>query len=158
VNEKGFDVKLTDTVDVRINLTLDDLNCQEYWRFGRCLLKRSGRDSSVWIGDGTVVLSGTFSGSGGNAKYLRIAEYGGATKGTDVWKLEVRDVPINLLSGEYEVISPKAEAEHSVGLETQVGRILSGCAVEDSKVILKFGDDVFEIRAGGYNDIEVVEV
>jgi len=159
VNEKGFDVKLTDTVDVRIKLTLGELNVQEYWRFGRCLLKRPGRDSDVRVGEGVVVLSGSFAGSGGSARYPRIAEYGGAAKGADVWELEVRDVPVNLLSGEYEIV-PRPEEESATAdpltLEGQVGQVLTRWAVEDGQIVLEFKKARFIFRAEGYNKIEVV--
>lgn len=147
-----------ETVDVRIKLTLDDLTVAEYWRFGRCLLKRQGRDSDVRVGEGVVVLSGSFAGSGGSARYPRIAEYGIAAKEAAGWELEIRDVPANLLSGEYEIV-PRPKEELSVTdpltLEGQVGQVLTGWAVEDGQIVLEFKEARFIFRAEGYNDIEV---
>jgi hypothetical protein len=56
---------------------------------GRLVAERAGRDQSVALGRGVVVLSGGFPGSGGSVKNPRLD----AKEGT---RIEIRDVPLAL--------------------------------------------------------------
>lgn len=58
------------------------------WEFGRMIAERSSRDVKVRLGDGVILVSGSFKSSGGSAKYPEI--------GTDGQVVIVRDVPEQL--------------------------------------------------------------
>ena len=75
------------TVTVHYDIYSDFNNCRgECWLFGRKIAWRLGRDSSVRLGDGVIILKGGFKNSGGSMKYPEIAPLEGTI-------LEIRDVP-----------------------------------------------------------------
>jgi len=84
-----------DLVDVIVDLGSLDRETgsirwsDEFWFLGRQILKRWGRDSSVRLGRGVVVLEGEFASSGGSRRNPQIGSVDGIV-------IEVRDVPRNL--------------------------------------------------------------
>lgn len=71
------------TVRIQASLLRDE---QSWWLLGRELARRSARDAAVRLGEGVILVSGGFAGSGGSAKNPRLAPRDGTV-------LEVRDVP-----------------------------------------------------------------
>lgn len=84
----GEEVEL---VDVRCSPPIDD--CTKTWHdFGRFLATRSYRDQGVRLGDGVVVVEGSFPPSGGSQKNPCLDAYEGTI-------VEIRDVPRRLVEG-----------------------------------------------------------
>jgi len=109
IEHYGHDGTPQETADVKIRV----LNAwrdvgREYWRFGRKLLWRSGRDWPVGIDDSVTVLEGSFRSSGGSRKNPLI------TMTEESVLLLVKDVPLSAIDqddGEYAVVSETKEPE-----------------------------------------------
>jgi hypothetical protein len=80
-------------VDIRIDLVGE--TDQEVYGYGRLLAKRWGRDDSVKLGEGVVIVEGTFPGSAGSRNNPRLMN-----DPTDTVRIEIRDVPESLLSND----------------------------------------------------------
>lgn len=114
----GFDGRAADeAVDmVSVRITVEDIREQSYWRFGRELLNRPGRDSAVRLGTAVVIISGKFPSSGGSVKYPEI--YSKYSSNPPV-VLEVRDIPRSLVdadTGEYEIVEDKPAETTNIAL------------------------------------------
>ncbi|MFJ4960203.1 hypothetical protein [Streptomyces sp. NPDC088739] len=80
----------TETVTVHLNASSWG-NHQTLWLFGRKVAERQFRGSTVTLGDGVVLVEGTFPDRGGSVQYPTLGAVGGNYKITAV--LEVRDIP-----------------------------------------------------------------
>ena len=65
-----------------------------WWLFGRKIASRNGRDEPVRLGDGVVILKGTFQPFGGSIKNYCIGNF------SDGMILELRDVPQKIVKEE----------------------------------------------------------
>ena len=83
-------------VTVRVNAT-GDLYGRDYFKFGRQIARRPGRDAAVRLGDGVIIITGSFPSSGGSAKYPSILGRGDAEI-----IFEIRDVPESMALAEIE--------------------------------------------------------
>lgn len=87
----GTDGTPTEEVTVRLKLAEwageDD---GEVWVLGRRIVRRPSRDSAVRLGEGCVVVAGSFPSSGGSMKHPVLGRVNGVT-------IEVRDVPKHLI-------------------------------------------------------------
>lgn len=102
-------------VTVRYTPDRHDLQHATLWLFGREVATRMGRDNPVRLGEGVVIVSGAFAGSGGSRQYPLIGD-------ADV-VLEVRDVPAAMVveePGRIEVVSGNAERAK---LEAEIARL-----------------------------------
>lgn len=103
----GTDGTATDLATVRIDAATwyrignDQGDEKEMYFAGRKIASRQTRDSSVQLGEGVIVISGKFPGSGGSMKYPGLA-----VESRDGVVLEVRDVP----AGHYDVSREDREA------------------------------------------------
>lgn len=83
-------------VTVRVNAT-GELGGSEYFKFGRQIARRPSRDTAVRLGDGVIIITGSFSPSGGSAKYPSIMGHS-----SDEVIFEIRDVPESMALVEIE--------------------------------------------------------
>jgi len=84
----GTDGSPVETKDITVIVNAHTNN--PYFDYGRMIVERRGRDASVKLGDGVVILEGDFPRSCGSMKYPGLLSNGEVT-------LEVRDVPVTLL-------------------------------------------------------------
>jgi len=77
-----------ETVDVQV--WIRGSSEQSFWFAGREIAKRPGRDWTVKLGEGVVLVEGEFKSRGGSAKYPCVFAHGESAL------LEVRDVPLVL--------------------------------------------------------------
>lgn len=82
-----------ETVTVRVELPFY-IDEKEYWAYGRRLLSRRSRDTSVWLGTGVVLVEGEFERRGGSMQYPQIGNCDGVM-------LDVFDVPAGLVNDNY---------------------------------------------------------
>ena len=80
---------------VDIQIAVKDLSEQSLFAYGREVLSRPGRDSRVKLGDGVVIVSGSFPSSAGSRNNPKIG--GDAV-------LEIRDVPECLIDADCTVV------------------------------------------------------
>lgn len=91
----GTDGSSVDLVTVQIDMDkAHGASGKSWFRFGREILSRTGRDVDVRLGHGVVLLAGGFKASGGSARYPAIDDPKPGTV------LEVRDVPRALVEGD----------------------------------------------------------
>jgi hypothetical protein len=86
---------------------------REYWRFGRRLINKMGRDSTPSLGDGVILVDGAFLSRGGSRANPIITMRGESVT------LEVRDVPRAALEaddGEYTIVEEQSIETISVTL------------------------------------------
>ncbi len=99
----GEDGREHDKVTVRFAVPAGDLGAQTYWRFGRQIAHRPGRDAEVRLGEAVVLLEGKFRSSGGSAKYPLLVDH----RTDAVLVFEARDVPrpaVEADKGPYEIV------------------------------------------------------
>lgn len=96
---------------------------QSLYLFGRQLAKRWQRDDRVVLGDGVIVVTGGFSGSGGSVKNPRLDINEGTV-------LEVRDIPAghaDLTNADVEIITTETGPDELLAekarLETRLAEI-----------------------------------
>jgi hypothetical protein len=78
-------------VTVRLEPSAFSISGSEWWMFGREIVSRPGRDSRVRLGEGVIVVSGSFPSTGGSRNNPAIFNI--HSQDTEGLVLEVRDVP-----------------------------------------------------------------
>lgn len=104
----------------------------ELWVAGRQIARRIGRDESVRLGDGCVIIEGGFPGSGGSRKSPRLA----AEDGTII---EIRDVPAALAASEVEdasvwIVSDDEHTARKNELKTRKAKLLAELAEVEAEL------------------------
>lgn len=83
----------------------------EYWKFGRLIARRPGRDAEVQLGEGVVLVEGYFLGRNGSMRYPVIGGEGTV--------LEIRDVPLSMArraiaeDSRFSIVEDAPVAEHN---------------------------------------------
>jgi hypothetical protein len=114
----GTDGQPTELVTVRLDPSKRAWDQDSIWLCGRKVAWRPGRDDDVRLGDGVIIISGGFPGSGGSRQYPRL----GPKEGTI---LEVRDLPAghsDLTGDDVEVVDGQAPEREA--LESEKARLL----------------------------------
>lgn len=84
----------------------------EYWKFGRLIARRPGRDAEVRLGEGVVLIEGHFLGRNGSTRYPVIGGEGTV--------LEIRDVPLSMArraiaeDSRFSIVEDTPVAEHNL--------------------------------------------
>ena len=134
IQHYGHDGTPQSTADVAIRV-FDSWSAvgREYWRFGRKLLWRSGRDWPVSIDPSVIVLEGAFKSSGGSRKYPMIS-----MKEESVL-LKVEGVPISAIEqddGEHEIIGIEEVRTFTVTLEeSRIEHLRAAIGLSDEKIV-----------------------
>ena len=98
----GTDGRPVETVTIRYRIGTEryESKRRELWVAGRQVARRPGRDSQVILGDGVVVVEGSFPSSAGSRANPQI--------GGDGVVLEIRDVPASLVPAAAEIVERQA--------------------------------------------------
>jgi hypothetical protein len=99
-----------DLVDVRLIISPTKATDRaDLWRFGRLIAQRPTRDGAVRLGEGVVIVEGSFPASAGSQKYPQLMNAG--YKGSVT--VEVRGVPRTLIGEEDQIVEWSDQAPES---------------------------------------------
>lgn len=118
---------------VTLRCRADQLSCsQDLWVAGRKVAYRPGRDNSVRLGEGCVIIEGGFPSSGGSVKNPRLSPKSGTV-------IEVRDIPAalakdQLIEGIVWIVGEDKMTEKRVELETRKAQLLAQLAEVEAEL------------------------
>lgn len=123
----GTDGSPAELVTIRLDPERLAYGESEIWLCGRKIAWRPGRDDEVRLGDGVILISGGFPGSGGSRQYPRLQPKAGTI-------LEIRDLPAahpDLENPDDSIEILNNEAADRASLQAEKDRLLARIAEID---------------------------